>query len=118
PEIAARSRYLLRSIRVEFTKEGDPAAVRQQFKDYHSLDASRRLEKINALAVLTDPAALAALCRIARYEQGEATAKHAAVAVIGQKLLPGADEKQRGQQIVDTLGASQRPASRWLRAYA
>jgi tetratricopeptide (TPR) repeat protein len=106
------------ALHLEFTKEGDPAAVRQQFKDYHSLDAAHRLEKVNALAMLTDPAALAALCRIARYDQGEATAKHAAVAVISQKLLSGADEKQRGQQILDTLGASQRPASRWLRAYA
>jgi tetratricopeptide (TPR) repeat protein len=118
PEVASRSRYLLRSIRVEFTKEGDPAVVRQQFKDYHSLNAVQRLERINALAVLTDPAALAALCRVARYEQGEANAKHAAIAVISQKLPPGADEKLRGQQILDTLGISQRPASRWLRAYA
>jgi hypothetical protein len=58
------------------------------------------------------------LCRIARYEQAEPVAKHAAVAVIGQKLLPGTDEKQRAQQIVGALGGSQRPGSRWLRAYA
>jgi tetratricopeptide (TPR) repeat protein len=117
PEIVARSRYLLRSIRVEFTKESDPAPLRQQLKNYSALAPAQRLSVIQALAVVTDSAALGALCRIARYEQAEPLAKHAAVAVISQKLLPGTDEKQRGRQILDALGASQRPGSRWLRAY-
>ncbi len=118
PEIAARSRYLLRGIRIEFTKEGDPAVVRQQLKEYHSLAPTQRLARIQALAVISDPAALAALCRIARYEQTEVLAKQAAVAVVGQKLPVGADLKQRAELIVGTLGVSQRPGSRWLRAYA
>jgi tetratricopeptide (TPR) repeat protein len=117
PEIAARSRYLLRSIRVELAREGDGAGIRQQLKDYHSLNAAQRAERVEALAAVTDAAALAVLCRIARYEHSEAVSKHAAVAVIGQKLLPGTDEKGRGERIVETLGGSQRPASRWLRAY-
>src|SRR5262245_5714196 len=108
PEIAARSRYLLRSIRIEFTRESDSPVLRQQLKNYPALAPLERLARIKSLAAVTDAAAVGALCRIARYEQAEPLAKHAAVAVIGQKLLPGVDEKQRGQQILDALGSSQR----------
>ena len=49
-EIAARARYLLRLMRVEWTMESDPAEVKKCLRDYENMDARSREARMRMLA--------------------------------------------------------------------
>ena len=114
-EVAARAQYLVRMIRVDWSRAGDSAAVKVQLKEYEGLDANTRSLRIAALGALPNEEGLSALCRIVRFEKTPLLAKHAALKILARKLPPATDHAQRGQVILDSLGQCQTPAAQWLR---
>lgn len=118
-EIQMRAKYLLRSIAVHWTEENDPAAVQTRMKDYHLLRDEDRKARIDGLASLDEPAVLAVLCRVARYEQSPVLSKWAALKAIQRKtVLDEANRKALATAIDRIAGPSERPAVLWLRTLA
>jgi tetratricopeptide (TPR) repeat protein len=117
-EIAARARYLVRLIRVDWTRDSDPAPVKELLKGYDQLKESDRLQRIGELAKLPADAGLSALCRIVRFEKSLVLARRAALRILGRPLPMGMTPRERRQQILDSLGSSSTAATGWLRLEA
>jgi tetratricopeptide (TPR) repeat protein len=115
-EIASRARYLLRLVRVHWTSEQDPPAVRSILQDYEFRDADARRRKIAELAGLAQDASWAALCRLARFEQSALLAKYAAVALMRREPEEPSVRARRARAIREHLGHSSQPAARWVLA--
>ena len=67
-EVAARARYLLRLMHVEWTDRKDPPEVKKLLQDYESQDADARQSRMHRLANLPGRSGIPALCRLVRYE--------------------------------------------------
>ncbi|MBX3414000.1 MAG: tetratricopeptide repeat protein [Pirellulales bacterium] len=117
-EVAARARYLVRLMQVQWVQDDDPAAVKTLLVRYDSLEEPDRLDRVRRLARLSNDEGLAPLCRLVRYEKSEILSKWAAVELIKQPVAAGTDRAARGDKIVETLARSPRPAAAWLRLYA
>jgi tetratricopeptide (TPR) repeat protein len=113
-EIAARAKYLLRLIRVEWTKDNDPADVKRQLRDYEYQTSAERLTRMQALASIPDARGVPALCRLVRFEQSEVLSKHAAGQILALDRYSGAPRPAVAAMIRENLGNSRRAASRWL----
>ena len=83
-EIAARARYLLRLMEIEWTRDDDPPEVKRLLGNYDQLDEDTRQQRIAELAKLPDDQGLAALCRLARFQRSDQLAKRAALEAIRQ----------------------------------
>lgn len=116
-EIASRAKYLVRLVKVEWTREGDPPQLKQLLDGYDQLDQPARSERIRQLAIHQDPAWIAALCRLVRFERIPTLSKQAAVRLIEQQDVPAEAWPARGESILSQLGRSSRPAAQWLRLY-
>jgi tetratricopeptide (TPR) repeat protein len=116
-EIAARAKYLLRLIRVEWTVDSDPPEVKRLLHDYEFKDSDDRKRQMAALAELPDNAGVLSLCRLVRFAQSEEYSKLAAVEIL--KLQPFGDDlsPDLGKTILKGLGNSRRVAARWLLTY-
>ena len=114
-EIAARARYLLRLIRVEWTVEGDSAEVKRLLKDYETQSPEGRLLKMKALAAA--PGGIAALCRLVRFEQSVLLSKHAAVEILAHSPATEHPSEHLAATLRAGLSSSQQPASHWLLTY-
>jgi tetratricopeptide (TPR) repeat protein len=134
-DVARRAKYLLRQIRVAWTKDTDSTEVRRLLRGYDELDARGRRARIDDIARLPADQTWAPLCRIVRFEKSTSLAKLAALAVIegppadALTLLttspatpPGEPSpEQRSRKIAtirETLAGSKRPVSAWLLADA
>ncbi len=118
PEIAAQASYLVRLIRVDWTREGDPRQIQVIFKDYESLPDERRLLRIRQLADLPDDQGLEWLCRLVRFEKSHVLSKQAALAVMNQESpRDDAAWARRAKTIAKSLERGRRPATRWLTTY-
>jgi tetratricopeptide (TPR) repeat protein len=113
-EIAARARYLLRLMRVEWTGKNDPPEVRRLLADYEVQNMVSKLGRMRALADLPDAAALPALCRLVRYEKSTVLSKHAAIQVINSRTSDGPPTKEQGESVRKGLARSNRAAAKWL----
>ena len=118
PEIAARARYLLRLMRVEWTLESDAAEVKKCLRDYENLDARQREARMRMLAGLPDAKGVAALCRLVRFEKSSQLSKIAATSLLlhGKAVnppLPAAVEAVR-----KSLQGCKRPGAAWLMTWA
>jgi len=114
-EIAARARYLLRLIRVQWTVEGDSAEVKRLLKDYESQTPEGRLLKMKALASV--PGGMAALCRLVRFEQSALLSKHAAIEILAHSPATEPPSERLAATLRAGLSNSRQPASRWLLTY-
>jgi tetratricopeptide (TPR) repeat protein len=118
-EIAMRARYLVRSLPIVWTKETDPAEVKQLFKRYSDLDRGERQIRANHLATLDRHLGIAALCRIMRYDVDRVLSKQAAILVLQSKWPETEPQRmQMAKAVRDEIASSQRPAAQWLNAYA
>lgn len=118
PEIAMQASYLVRLIRSDWTREGDPRQIQQILKDYEALGDDRRLARIKQLAELPGNQGLDWLCRLVRFEKSPVLSKQAALAVMRQTVTPGeAAWSGRAATISKTLMHGRRPAAKWLLAY-
>lgn len=122
-EIAARAKYLVRTMRVDWSPDGDPPTVKSLLSNYAALNETQRVELIKKLAALPDDMGLAALCRIVRFER-TLLSKQAAVAVLDQKLeTKPADAKtddawqRRERTIKQGIGSSSQAGADWLKTY-
>ncbi len=119
PEIAMQAGYLVRLIRAEWTREGDPRQVQQILKDYEAQPDDRRLQRIKQLAELPGDQGLEWLCRLVRFEKSSVLSKQAALAIIGESFEGDeAAKAARVATIQKTLARGRRPAARWLLTYA
>jgi hypothetical protein len=113
-EIAARARYLLRLMRVEWTAKDDPPQVKKLLTDYDSLGMSGKLSRLEMLAELPDGVGLPILCRLVRYEKSPLLSKYAAKQVIARR---GSDQplpKELFDRLRKDLQHSRRAAGVWL----
>ncbi len=117
-EIAARARYLLRLMQVEWTREGDLPQVRTLLENYGWLQPEDRQERIEKLARLPDAAGTAALCRIVRFEQSSDMSKRAAVELLAVYAMREPALPEVAETILQSLHDSRRPGARWLLAWA
>lgn len=116
-EIAARARFLLRKMRIQWAADSDPLAVKEILKDYEKADQPNRLQRMQRLAQLPDDAGLSALCRLVRFEQTPILSKHAALRIIEQPTTDKTDWARREKAIQETLQRSHRPPAKWLTTY-
>ena len=118
-EIAQRARYLIRSMRIDWTWNEDPPAVKTILKGYEQQGSDQRVRRMKRLAQLKAGEGIEALCRLARFERTDGLSKEAALLIIGQ---PHPEEKAecalRSRIIKVSLGPSQRTGAKWLRVYA
>ncbi|MBN2580094.1 MAG: hypothetical protein JXB10_13980 [Pirellulales bacterium] len=114
-EIAARAKYLIRTIHVQWTTSDDPPEVRDLLEDYEALDADNRRVRMRALAQLVDDQGLRALCRLARFEKSLVLSKCAAVELLRSGAAPPTG--RRAEALRKMLARSNRPAVHWLGAW-
>lgn len=119
PEIALRSRYLVRSMSVRWFADSDSPKVVAILKEYGDLPEEQRKNRIDRLATLESRLGVGPLVRLARFETIEPLAKYAALKIL--EMPPPADKAQQielTKAIESVIGNSRRPAASWLRLYA
>ena len=117
-EIAARAKYLLRLMQVEWTREDDPPLVKEILENYGWLAPEGRQSRIETLATLPDAAGVSALCRIVRFEQTNEVSKQAALAILGMYPADETPSPEVIRTIRQTLHGSRRPGAHWLLTWA
>lgn len=116
PEVAARARYLVRRMQVEWAAASDSAEVRRLLVNYAQGDDRARRHTIDALAALPDGEGLPALARLVRFENAPLRSKYSGIRAVEclLKLVTVGDDVAT---IVErTLGQSNRPGADWMRA--
>lgn len=116
-EVATRARFLLRALKVEWTSEADPAAVRTALANYGEKGEQDRRERIGQLVRLPNGQGLIGLCRIVRYEPSLVLSKEAAVALLSVKVGAGSVGTKQIEAMQEALGSSVRAGARWVRAF-
>jgi tetratricopeptide (TPR) repeat protein len=116
-EVATRARYLLRLMRVQWTRDDDPSAVKALLDGYDSLSLDERIARMQKLAAMPATAGVAALCRLVRYELSPMLSKSAAVAILNREPIPPADEPKLGGIVRENLAGSSQTAAKWLLTY-
>ena len=115
PEVAARVRYLLRLLQVDFADQSDSQRVRDILRRYRSKPTDEKIQSMQALAKLPKGEGLTALCRLVRFQRSAILSKYAAAAILqwqmdNRDLIARADPLIRQQ-----LSSSKRESSRWVR---
>jgi len=119
PEIALRSRYLVRSMSVRWFQESDSPRVVLALKGYGDFSEPERRTRIDLLGSLDKGEGIPALCRLSRFETVETLAKYAALKVLEQPLATDpAQQAQLRETITSIVGNSKRPTAVWMRLYA
>lgn len=119
-EVAIAARHLISSLQVRWAAETDPREVRELLSDYGvSANEQKRATRIQQLAELPDRMALAALCRLVRFESSLRLSRDAALLVMQQEPLPTEEQRRASAEtIVQQIGANNRSSAIWLKAYA
>ena len=118
-EIAAAARFLVSSLLVSWSKETDPAEVRDILNEYGAQDFNERYSRIQLLAELPGRQGLEALTRLTRFETEPRLSRQAALALMKQPMSDDLESRQRHSRIIaDVLQDNDRQASKWLRVYA
>src|SRR5262245_22290577 len=105
-EIAARAKFLVRQMRIEWPVDSDPPEVSRLLQNYGLKDDGSRLATVEQLAALEGDKGLAVLCRLVRFEKSALLAKVAALAVVEGKVQKEVDWPRRESTINDCLGPS------------
>ena len=116
PEVAARARYLVRRMQVEWAAATDSAEVKRILANYAQGDDRGRRMTIEALAALPDGEGLAALARLVRFENAPLRSKQAGIRAVESLSKDGAMADDVIAVIERTLGQSNRPGAEWMRA--
>jgi tetratricopeptide (TPR) repeat protein len=116
-EVATRARYLLHLMRVQWTRDDDPPAVKALLEGYDSLSLEERIARMQKLAAMPAAAGIAALCRLVRYELSPMLSKSAAVAILNREPIPPGEEPKLSAIVRENLTGSSQTAARWLLTY-
>ena len=118
-EISLRAKYLLHSMRINWTQDHDPVAVKTILKGYEQLGNDQRVMQMHALAQLEGAMGVEALCRLVRFERTDELSKEAAVLVLAQQPPDELGEQKKLREVIrTTIGPSQRSGALWLGVYA
>lgn len=118
-EIAMAARFLVSSLMVSWSKESDPPEVREALSEYGAQDEVERKSRIDMLAELPEKKGLMALVRLARFETSLRLSRLSALAAMRQPIGGEPAQRRRSvEQILETLGDSERRSAEWLRIYA
>ena len=104
-------------MRVEWTAESDPPKVKAYLRDYESVGAATREERILALAELPDGQGTAALCRLVRFERSALLSRTAALALIRSQTSGEPPDAAKIETIRKTLDTCKRSGALWLLAW-
>lgn len=113
-EVSSRARYLLRLVRVQWTSENDPPAVKKVLSNYELQTPTIRLKKIERLAAMPDDIGIPALCRLVRFEKSPVLARFAALHILRREPAEETARARRADALKAQLGASRQPAAEWL----
>jgi tetratricopeptide (TPR) repeat protein len=116
-EIASRAKFILRSMRVEWTAKNDPQEIKNLLKDYELLPEEARQARMHSLALMPEGKGIVALCRLVRFEKSDVLSKQAAVEILQS---PSGGEPLRGpraEQIRKLFQKSARPSAAWVLAW-
>lgn len=116
-EIAARARYLVRSMQVNWVADSDPPEVKALLEEYDSKTLRERSLLIKQLAALPEEKGTPALCRMMRFEKSHILSKEAALALMTSAKLDDKAWAEREAAIRRGIGDSVRPAADWVRNY-
>ncbi|MCE9545603.1 MAG: hypothetical protein K8T25_08810 [Planctomycetia bacterium] len=115
-EIAMRARFLLGSIKVEWTTDKDPARIKALLKNYDDLEEDGRGETIQELSRTGGAAEIEVLCRVIRYERSHALSKRAALLILGLPNPSGTETwDSRTALIMGGLANTHRTGAEWVR---
>ncbi|MBI3838975.1 MAG: hypothetical protein HY288_13720 [Planctomycetia bacterium] len=115
PEIAMQASYLVRLIRVDWTREGDPRQIQQILREYEVQTDERRLIRIKQLGELPGDLGLDWLCRLVRFEKSPVLSKQAALAIMNQDAaLDETAWARRAKIVAKLLDRGRRPAVKWI----
>ena len=118
-EIASRARYLLRSIPIRWTTDGDEADVKSLLRKYDEGGHEERQNRMEQLAAPDNSRRVPALCRVMRFETSEPLLKQAALLIMNHVMPPdGTCGEVLAETIRSAVGPSPRPAAQWLLTYA
>jgi tetratricopeptide (TPR) repeat protein len=115
PEVAARVRFLLRLLQVDFADKNDSKQVQAILEKYRFRSAAEKIQQMRVLAGLPKGEGLAALCRLVRFQRSVLLSKHAACAILQCQIDNRGSTAQTAPLIRRQLGSSERISSRWLR---
>jgi len=116
-EVSTRAKYLLRLMRVNWTREDDPPEVKRYLENYESLVPEQRLGQMRNLAGLPGGVGIPALCRLVRFEKSMVLSKHAAVEILGRQPPDQPPTAELAETLRKGLGRSRRVGARWLLSY-
>lgn len=117
-ELAMRVRYLLRVQTAAWIQDDDPPEVRGVLMRYGEQSEVDRRTQMERLVAYGNSRALAALCRLARFEPTPALSKHAALLVMSAPPPASPEEGAELRGMIErSMGNSRRPAAAWLRQY-
>jgi tetratricopeptide (TPR) repeat protein len=116
-EVATRARYLLHLMRVQWTREDDPPAVKALLEGYDSLSLEERMKRMQKLAAMPAASGVSALCRLVRYELSPMLSKSAAVAILNREPIPPSEEPKLSGIVRENLAGSSQTAAKWLLTY-
>ncbi|HEV3418314.1 MAG TPA: hypothetical protein VG056_15930, partial [Pirellulales bacterium] len=117
-EIASRAAYLVRLIRIDWVHDSDSPQVKELLKDYDDQPDDTRWQRMQQLSESLRDVGLEPLCRLIRFERSQLLAKQGAILVLSQPEPDASLWPQRASVITSSLKGSDRPASKWLLAYA
>ncbi len=118
-EIAMSARHLVSSLLVSWSKETDPAAVRDALEEYGAQNEAERGSRMELLSELPDRQGLEALVRLARFETSLRLSRQAALLLMRQPMSETEAKRRRESELVlEVLGDNDRQAAKWLRVYA
>lgn len=115
-KLAARAKYLLRLIHIDWVSEGDPEEVKSCLREYESMTPETRREVMRRLARLPDAKGVTALCRLVRYESG-VLSKQAAIALFFDGKTIRFPKQTTTATIRNNLKDFRRPAAAWLECW-
>ncbi len=113
-EVAARARFLLRKIHVQWHSSRDPEPVVSWMKSYGQAPTGERAQLIRRLAHHYEGQGLASLCRIARFEADQGLAHLAGVLAL-RYPRPGPKYRRLfALAVQENLQGSRRLSALWL----
>lgn len=116
-EIAARARYLVHLIRIDWIHETDSPLVKEALNDYDTKSLRDRRVIVLRLAQMPRSESLEPLCRLIRFEKSVLVAKEGAIYIMLQPEAAESAWPQQAKQITHALAGSDRAPARWLRNY-
>jgi len=116
-EIAARARYLVHLIRIDWIHETDSPLVKEALTDYDSKNLRDRRVVMAKLIQMPRNEALEPLCRLIRFEKSALLAKAGALDIMQQPEPAETAWPRQAKQILRALSGSDRAPARWLQNY-